>query len=302
MAALAADPDAAAAAAAAAAAPVSEQEATAVARAAETGWPVFAARVGAPMQDEVPRVSREMEALRAVDLAAAAADGWSPDPVAVFDEDGTHAVIHRRVVGDGFYEYRVVASTPFPAETLVRAQYTPAYRAASDEYCAAMDSIASLGGGLQVVTWEAAWPFGFSNRDYVFWGRTARCSRKQGGGVDSDCFVHIARSCSEEEMVRFRRPPDEGMFGCVRVNCFFSNTKVIATGANSCDIVFHSFDNPGGALPEFILDFAISTAFPTFMRNLRLTCEGYAAWAEQHPKLAESFKCGSFTEFKFPVE
>ena len=49
-----------------------------------------------------------------------------------------------------------------------------------------------------------------------------------GGG--DDCYVHIARSCSDEEMVRFRQPPDEGYFGRVRVNCFFSNTKVTATG------------------------------------------------------------------------
>eukprot|EP00189_Rhodosorus_marinus_P008575 CAMPEP_0184753998 /NCGR_PEP_ID=MMETSP0315-20130426/44394_1 /TAXON_ID=101924 /ORGANISM="Rhodosorus marinus, Strain UTEX LB 2760" /LENGTH=220 /DNA_ID=CAMNT_0027233397 /DNA_START=94 /DNA_END=756 /DNA_ORIENTATION=+ len=157
----------------------------------------------------------------------------------------------------GVYEYLILGSAPYGVETFVRVLQDIDFRKKWDKQYEKLEVIRSE-GGTDYIYWDVKYPLWFSNRDYVY----ARRHRKEVDGS----YVFLSRATANEKLPEVKKK--------VRVLDYFGS--VVLRPRESADVteyVYSFFDDPRGTIPKSIINWAVSTAIPGFMKTLYGACD-----------------------------
>ncbi|XP_028935846.2 phosphatidylcholine transfer protein [Ornithorhynchus anatinus] len=117
--------------------------------------------------------------------------------------------------------------------------------------------------GKKIVYWEVKYPFPMSNRDYVY-VRERRDLDVNGQKVS----VILAKSVSVPQC------PEKS--GIVRVKGYKQSLAIRGDGKKGCRVYMYYFDNPGGQIPSWLINWAAKNGVPNFLRDLQRACRGYS--------------------------
>ncbi|XP_053308694.1 phosphatidylcholine transfer protein isoform X2 [Spea bombifrons] len=134
------------------------------------------------------------------------------------------------------------------------------YRKQWDSYVKVLQEEES--GEDKVIYWEVKYPLPLSNRDYVY-VRERRDLDVDGRKI----FVVLAKSVSAPHC------PEKS--GIVRVNGYEQSVAIESDGKNGCKVFMYYFDNPGGLIPAWLVNWAAKSGVPNFLTNMQKACKGY---------------------------
>lgn len=147
------------------------------------------------------------------------------------------------------------------------------YRKKWDDYVKELHEFKEDMNGTQTtgIYWNVNFPFPLSNRDYTF----VRDSRK----LDVDgitTYAVLGRSHS------FASQTEKS--GVVRVSDFTQSLVLQSDEKNNTKAYMYYFDNPGGMIPTWVINWAAKTGVPSFATAMRKACLGYEKFLQQSKK------------------
>ncbi|XP_049716155.1 phosphatidylcholine transfer protein isoform X1 [Elephas maximus indicus] len=116
--------------------------------------------------------------------------------------------------------------------------------------------------GETVVYWEVNYPFPMSNRDYVYI-RQQKELEVEGQKV----YVILAQSTSMPQL------PEKS--GVIRVKQYEQSLAIKSDGKKGSKVFMYYFDNPGGLIPSWIINWAAESGIPSFLSGLVQACHRY---------------------------
>uniref|UniRef100_A0A8C6NH26 Phosphatidylcholine transfer protein n=1 Tax=Nothobranchius furzeri TaxID=105023 RepID=A0A8C6NH26_NOTFU len=147
-------------------------------------------------------------------------------------------------------------------------------------------------GGQTAIYWEVKYPFPLSNRDVSFsshiyhFGFIFSCFYSQDyfslqfklqyvyvrerRDLDVDgrkIWVILARSCPEL--------PCAEKSGVLRVRDYKQSFALESDGAAGTKVFMNYFDNPGGTIPTWLVNWAAKSGVPGFLKDMQKACSGY---------------------------
>ncbi|XP_037544605.1 phosphatidylcholine transfer protein [Nematolebias whitei] len=122
--------------------------------------------------------------------------------------------------------------------------------------------------GQTVIYWEVKYPFPMSNRDYVYM-RERRDLDVDGRKI----WVILARSCPEV--------PCEEKKGVLRVRDYKQSVALESDGAEGTKVFMNYFDNPGGLIPTWLVNWAAKSGVPGFLKDLQKACSEYSNYCQK---------------------
>ncbi|XP_049628632.1 phosphatidylcholine transfer protein [Suncus etruscus] len=161
----------------------------------------------------------------------------------------------------GLYEYKVLGvMEDCPPSLLVDVFMDLEYRKQWDSY------VKELYGkecdGKTVIYWEVKYPFPMSNRDYVY------IRQKQEMNLDGNkIYVILAQSTSASQF------PEKS--SVIRVQRYKQSLVIQSDGKKGSKVFMHYFDNPGGQIPSWLINWAAKSGVPNFLKDLEKACQNY---------------------------
>ncbi|XP_043091383.1 phosphatidylcholine transfer protein isoform X1 [Puntigrus tetrazona] len=181
----------------------------------------------------------------------------------------------------GLYEYKVFGSLAGCAPDLCADVYMDLnYRRQWDSYvkggprsscCRWSDSVrcAELHekdyGEQKAIYWEVKYPLPLSNRDYVY----VRERRDLDVGGRKICVV-LAKSSSVSQC-----PEKKGV---IRVRDYKQSLAMESDGSGGTKVFMNYFDNPGGMIPAWLVNWAAKTGVPGFLTDMTKACGNYSSY------------------------
>ncbi|KAM9745681.1 phosphatidylcholine transfer protein isoform 1-T3 [Menidia menidia] len=167
----------------------------------------------------------------------------------------------------GLYEYKVfgVLAT-CPPDLCADVYMDLTYRKHWDKY--AKELYEKDFGGQPAIYWEVKYPFPLSNRDYVY-VRERRDLEVEGRRI----WVILARSCPEAACAE--------KSGVLRVREYKQSLALEADGASGTKVFMNYFDNPGGLIPTWLVNWAAKSGVPGFLTDMQKACSGYQTYRQQ---------------------
>ncbi|KNE68634.1 hypothetical protein AMAG_12799 [Allomyces macrogynus ATCC 38327] len=202
-------------------------------------------------------------------------DGWE------FVTETSELKIYRRLhaEGSGLYEYKTFGTLKgMDALTAYQVYMDLDYRREWDnlkpEYLHVRPTPESESEDHpESVYWRVKFPLMMADRDYILY-REARSLIDAHGETCYAVLLEIDEDGTEAEPV-----PS----GVVRVR-EYAQTVVFGPGAPNPDeytaVYMHYYDNPETSIPKTVVNWAISSGIPTFLKNLKSACKKYKARGE----------------------
>ncbi|XP_073444208.1 phosphatidylcholine transfer protein isoform X2 [Dendrobates tinctorius] len=163
----------------------------------------------------------------------------------------------------GLYEYKIYGGlADCPAELCADVYMDLDYRKKWDQYVKALHE--DQNGEEKVIYWEVKYPFPLSNRDYVY-VRDRRDLVIDGRKF----FVILAKSVSVPNC------PEKS--GIIRVIGYKQSLAIESDGNNGCKVFMYYFDNPGGMIPSWLINWAAKNGVPNFLKDMQKACARYTA-------------------------
>ncbi|XP_062967625.1 phosphatidylcholine transfer protein isoform X2 [Cynocephalus volans] len=116
--------------------------------------------------------------------------------------------------------------------------------------------------GKTVVYWEVNYPFPMSNRDYTYI-RQRRELDVEGRKV----HVILAQSTSVPQL------PERS--GVIRVTQYKQSLAIESDGKKGSKVFMYYFDNPGGQIPSWLINWVAKNGVPNFLKNMEKACQNY---------------------------
>ncbi|KAJ1651371.1 hypothetical protein IWQ61_008050 [Dispira simplex] len=118
------------------------------------------------------------------------------------------------------------------------------------------------------------YPFPLSTRDYVYELTKIRDTRGEKVTWLTVGLSVVNSTASPGDGVP-RKVPKVAK-GRIRVKDYFQCLAItpLSTGTG-CQVYMHYYENPGGAIPDFIENWAMKAGIPAFMKNLHDACQRY---------------------------
>ncbi|KAM6163620.1 phosphatidylcholine transfer protein [Rhynchocyon petersi] len=158
------------------------------------------------------------------------------------------------------YEYKAFGVLDCPADLLAEVYMDLAYRKQWDT--SVCELYEKQYNGKTIVYWEVNYPFPMYNRDYVYF-RQWRELEMDGQKV----HVILARSTSVPQI------PEKS--GVIRVTDYRQSLAIQSDGNKRSKIFMHYFDNPGGQIPTWIINWIAKSGVPSFLDELVEACRKY---------------------------
>ncbi|XP_032661500.1 phosphatidylcholine transfer protein isoform X4 [Chelonoidis abingdonii] len=114
----------------------------------------------------------------------------------------------------------------------------------------------------RIIYWEVKYPFPLSNRDYVYL-RERRDMEVDGQKI----WVMLAKSVSLPQC------PEKP--GIIRVNSYVQSLVLESDGKTGSKVYMYYFDNPGGMIPSWLINWAAKSGVPAFLKDLQKACLNY---------------------------
>ncbi|XP_056143918.1 phosphatidylcholine transfer protein [Lampris incognitus] len=167
----------------------------------------------------------------------------------------------------GLYEYKVfgVLATCTP-ELCADVYMDLTYRKQWDGYV--KELYEKDFGGHTAIYWEVKYPFPLSNRDYVY-VRERRDLNMEGRKI----WVVLARSspqtaCTEKS-------------GVIRVKDYKQSLAIESDNAGGTKVFMNYFDNPGGMIPTWLVNWAAKSGVPAFLTDMQKACSSYSTYCQR---------------------
>ncbi|KAM4530815.1 phosphatidylcholine transfer protein [Odontesthes bonariensis] len=167
----------------------------------------------------------------------------------------------------GLYEYKVFGVLATCAPELCADVYMDlAYRKHWDGYV--KELYEKDFGGQTAIYWEVKYPFPLSNRDYVY-VRERRDLDVDGRKI----WVILARSsqdapCAEKSSV-------------LRVKDYKQSVSLESDAAGGTRVFLNYFDNPGGMIPTWLVNWAAKSGVPGFLTDMQKACGSYSNYCQK---------------------
>ncbi|XP_062975976.1 phosphatidylcholine transfer protein [Elgaria multicarinata webbii] len=161
----------------------------------------------------------------------------------------------------GLYEYKVYSLLPdCPPELCADVYMDLNYRTKWDQYLREMCE--KTHDGLSVIYWELKFPFPLANRDYVF------IRERQDMELDGQkIYVILAKSVTTS---KFPEKP-----GIVRVKNYRQSVAFVSDGKKGSRVFMSYFEDPGGKIPSWLVNWATKTGVPNFLKDMQRACHTY---------------------------
>ncbi|XP_077184813.1 phosphatidylcholine transfer protein [Paroedura picta] len=161
----------------------------------------------------------------------------------------------------GLYEYKIYGgiagcSPELCAEVYMDLKHRPTWDRYAKELCEKTHEDRT------VIYWEVKFPFPLWNRDYVFI-RERRDLEIDGRKV----LIILAKSVSTPQF------PEKT--GVIRVRNYRQSIAVESDGTNGSKVYMSYFDDPGGMVPPWFVNWVAKTAVPNFLKDMRKACLRY---------------------------
>ncbi|XP_012315886.2 phosphatidylcholine transfer protein isoform X2 [Aotus nancymaae] len=161
----------------------------------------------------------------------------------------------------GLYEYKVFGVLEDCSPTLLADVYMDLnYRKQWDQYVKALYEQEC--NGETVVYWEVKYPFPMSNRDYVYL-RQRRDLDVEGRKI----HVVLAQSTSVPQLGE--------RSGVIRVKQYKQSLAIESDGKKGSKVFMYYFDNPGGQIPSWLINWAAKNGVPNFLKDMARACQNY---------------------------
>ncbi|XP_045693418.1 phosphatidylcholine transfer protein [Phyllostomus hastatus] len=161
----------------------------------------------------------------------------------------------------GLYEYKVFGVLEGCPPAVITDVYMDLdYRKQWDQYV--KELYEKECGGQTVVYWEVKYPFPMSNRDYVY----VRQRRELDVG-GRKIYVVLAQSMSVPQFAE--RP------GVIRVKGYKQSLAIESDGKKGSRVFMYYFDNPGGQIPSWLINWAAKNGVPNFLKDMAKACQAY---------------------------
>ncbi|KAG7459348.1 hypothetical protein MATL_G00209690 [Megalops atlanticus] len=170
----------------------------------------------------------------------------------------------------GLYEYKVfgILSSCDP-ELCTEVYMDLAYRKQWDGYV--KELYEKDYDGQTVIYWEVKYPFPLSNRDYVYM-RERRLLEPEGRRI----WVVLAQSSSVPQC------PEKS--GILRVKDYKQSLAMESDGACGTKVFMNYFDNPGGSIPTWLINWAAKSGVPAFLTDMQKACKNYPEYCKKSKK------------------
>nr|XP_005911081.1 PREDICTED: phosphatidylcholine transfer protein [Bos mutus] len=116
--------------------------------------------------------------------------------------------------------------------------------------------------GETVVYWQVKYPFPMSNRDYVYVRQ-----RQELDFEGQKVHVILAQSTSEPQF------PEKS--GVIRVKHYKQRLAIQSDGKKGSKVFMYYFDNPGGQIPSWVINWAAKNGVPNFLKDMVKACQNY---------------------------
>uniref|UniRef100_A0A8I3P448 Phosphatidylcholine transfer protein n=2 Tax=Canis lupus familiaris TaxID=9615 RepID=A0A8I3P448_CANLF len=161
----------------------------------------------------------------------------------------------------GLYEYKVfgVLDNCLP-DVLADVYMDLDYRKQWDQYV--KELYEKECNGETVVYWQVKYPFPMSNRDYIY--------IRQRRDLDLDgrkIHVILAQSTSVPQIAE--------RSGVVRVNQYKQSLAIESDGKKGSKVFMYYFDNPGGQIPSWLINWVAKGSVPVFLNDMANACQRY---------------------------
>uniref|UniRef100_G3PN38 Phosphatidylcholine transfer protein n=1 Tax=Gasterosteus aculeatus aculeatus TaxID=481459 RepID=G3PN38_GASAC len=168
--------------------------------------------------------------------------------------------------GSQLYEYKVFGVLATTAELCADVYMDLAYRKHWDKYV--KELYEKDFSGQTAIYWEVKYPFPLSNRDYVY-VRERRDLDVDGRKIS----VIMARSAPEV--------PCAELSGVLRVKDYKQSVALESDGGSGTKVFLNYFDNPGGSIPTWLVNWAAKTGVPGFLTEMQKACSKYSDYCEK---------------------
>ncbi|XP_019397988.1 PREDICTED: phosphatidylcholine transfer protein [Crocodylus porosus] len=161
----------------------------------------------------------------------------------------------------GLYEYKIYGSLPDCSPELCADVYMDLdYRKQWDQYV--KELYEKTDDGKKVIYWEVKYPFPLSNRDYVYI-RERREMDVNGRKV----WIVLAKSVCVPQC------PEKP--GVIRVKSYEQTLVIESDGEGGSKVYMYYFDNPGGMIPSWLVNWAAKSGVPAFLKDMQKACLAY---------------------------
>ncbi|XP_043946412.1 phosphatidylcholine transfer protein [Protopterus annectens] len=164
----------------------------------------------------------------------------------------------------GLYEYKVFGSLKECSPELCADVYMDLeYRKQWDNYV--KELCEKQCNETTLIYWEVKYPFPLSNRDYVYI-RERKDLEINGRKI----WVILAKSIDVSEC------PEKS--GIVRVQGYKQSLALEDDGQSGTKVYMSYFDNPGGSIPTWVINWAAKSGVPSFLTNMQTACKNYSTY------------------------
>ncbi|XP_006972080.1 phosphatidylcholine transfer protein isoform X1 [Peromyscus maniculatus bairdii] len=161
----------------------------------------------------------------------------------------------------GLYEYKVFGVLEGCSPALLADVYMDLdYRKKWDQYV--KELYEKECDGQMVAYWEVKYPFPLSNRDYVY--------IRQRRDLDVDgrkIYVVLAQSISVPQF------PEKS--GVIRVTQYKQSLAIESDSKKGSRVFMYYFDNPGGQIPSWLINWAAKNGVPNFLKDMVKACQNH---------------------------
>ncbi|XP_017394308.1 phosphatidylcholine transfer protein isoform X2 [Cebus imitator] len=169
--------------------------------------------------------------------------------------------IYRLLDQTGLYEYKIFGVLEDCSPTLLADVYMDLnYRKQWDQYV--KELYEQECNRETVVYWEVKYPFPMSNRDYVYL-RQRRDLDVEGRKI----HVVLAQSTSVPQLGE--------RSGVIRVKQYKQSLAIESDGKKGSKVFMYYFDNPGGQIPSWLINWAAKNGVPNFLKDMARACQNY---------------------------
>jgi len=160
----------------------------------------------------------------------------------------------------GLYEYKCIGQLELNCDVMQQVYMDLEYRKSWDTYVKELRQV----GSSDVIYWNVNFPFPLSNRDYTY-VRESRCH-------DDATWVILAEGVASSEV-----PVSKSVVRVTEYKQFIVIQRVDETHSK---VFMHYFDNPGGSIPTWLINWAAKTGVPKFLEDMEKACARYPEYLE----------------------
>jgi len=170
-------------------------------------------------------------------------------------------IFRQYVEVSGLYKYKIYGHLDVQPEICSQVYMDLEYRRTWDTYVKELSEREI--DGEKIIYWQVNFPWPMSNRDYTYVRRYKEMKTKKG----EKAWIILAsgRPCQAIKETS----------GVIRVTQYMSHSVMKRDSKGGSRAYMLYYDNPGGSLPTWLINWGAKTGVPQFLVTMQNACRGY---------------------------